>query len=212
MRFARSITAALMAAALAACSVLPKGETVDTYRLPASSLPAAAVGKGTGKEVGWALRVNAPYSGPLLDSTRIAVAPPGAPIGAFRGARWSDRAPLLLRDRLVDAFRDDGRVRAVSSDASRLHADLELDGDLRAFESEYRDGQPRVRILFEARLVQGGSRRILASRRFEVAEPAADASVGAAVAAFGQAGDRLARGVVDWTLQRSADLPAGGGR
>ena len=88
----------------------------------------------------------------------------------------------------------------MSSDESRLQADLELDGDLRAFNSEYQNGRPVVRILFEARLVDSSSRRILASQRFEANQAAGDTSVPAIVSAFGLAGDQLARDVLQWTL------------
>jgi cholesterol transport system auxiliary component len=59
-----------------------------------------------------------------------------------------------------------------------------------------------ARILLEARLVQSGSLRILASRRFEVNQAASDTSVAAVVNAFGQAGDQLTRELLDWTLER----------
>ena len=190
----RLLAALLLIGSLAACSVLPKSQVLSIYRLPASSLPSHDT------SADWALRVNKPYSSQLLDSTRIAVLPPGDQISAYQGVRWSDRAPLLLRDRLIAGFIDDGRIAAISSDESRLHADLELDGDLRAFHSEYQNGRPAARILFEARLVQSGSLRILASRRFEVSQAASDTSVPAVVNAFGQAGDQLAREVLEWTL------------
>lgn len=190
------IAALLLTGSLTACSVIPKSQALSTYRLPASSLPSHAV------SADWALRVNKPYSSQLLDSTRIAVVPPGDQISAYQGVRWSDRAPVLLRDRLIDALLDDGRLRAISSGESRLHADLELDGDLRAFHSEYQSGRPAARILFEARLVESGSLRILASRRFNVSQAASDTSVPAVVSAFGQAGDQLAREVLEWTLSQ----------
>ena len=192
----RLLATLLLIGSLSACSILPKSQVLSIYRLPASSLPNHAV------SADWALRVNKPYSSQLLDSTRIAVLPPGDQISAYQGVRWSDRAPLLLRDRLIDAFLDDGRLKAVSSDDSRLQADLELDGDLRAFHSEYQNGRPAARILFEARLVQSGSLRILASRRFEVSQAARDTSVPAVVNAFGQASDQLAREVLEWTLSQ----------
>ena len=192
----RLLATLLLIGSLSACSILPKSQVLSIYRLPASSLPNHAV------SAAWALRVNKPYSSELLDSTRIAVLPPGDQISAYQGVRWSDRAPLLLRDRLIDAFLDDGRLKAVSSDDSRLQADLELDGDLRAFHSEYQNGRPAARILFEARLVESGSLRILASRRFEVSQAARDTSVPAVVNAFGQAGDQLARAVLEWTLNQ----------
>ena len=192
----RQLATLLLIGSLSACSILPKSQVLSIYRLPASSLPNHEV------SADWALRVNKPYSSQLLDSTRIAVLPPGDQISAYQGVRWSDRAPLLLRDRLIDAFLDDGRLKAVSSDDSRLQADLELDGDLRAFNSEYQNGRPAARILFEARLVESGSLRILASRRFEVSQTASDTSVPAVVNAFGQAGDQLAREVLEWTLNQ----------
>ena len=76
------------------------------------------------------------------------------------------------------------------------------DGDLRAFQSEYQNGRPAARILLEARLVESGSLRILASRRFEVSQPASDTTVPAVINAFGQAGDQLAREVLEWTVQQ----------
>lgn len=196
MSHLRLLAVILLTGSLAACSVLPKSQVLSTYRLPASSLPSHET------SANWALRVNTPYSSQLLDSTRIAVVPPGDQISAYQGVRWSDRAPLLLRDRLIDAFLDDGRLKAVSSDANRLQADLELDGDLRAFNSEYQNGRPGAHILFEARLVESGSLHILASRRFEVSQVASDTSVPAVVNAFGQAGDQLAREVLEWTLNQ----------
>ena len=192
----RLFAALLLLGSLAACSVLPKSQVLSTYRLPASNLPSHAA------SANWTLRVNTPFSSQLLDSTRIAVVPPGGQISAYQGVRWSDPAPMLLRDRLIDAFLDDGRLKAVSSDESRLQADLELDGDLRSFHSEYQNGQPVTRIRFEARLVQSGSRRILASHRFNVSQAANDTSVPAVVSAFGQAGDQLAREVLEWTLSQ----------
>ena len=196
MSLFRPLLALLLSGLLGACSILPKSEVLSIYRLPAQPLasqPPAA---------NWALRVNKPYSSQLLDSTRIAVLPPGDQISAYQGVRWSDRAPLLLRDRLIDAFRDDARIAAVSSDDSRLHAELELSSDLRAFHSEYRDGRAEARILLDVRLVQSGSLRILASRRFAVSQAAADTSVGAVVQAFGLAADQLAEELVSWTLEQ----------
>ncbi len=190
----RPLLALLLLGLLGACSILPEREVIAVYRLPASPLASQAA------VVDWALRVNTPYSSQLLDSTRIAVLPPGDQISAYQGVRWSDRAPLLLRDRLIDAFRDDARIAAVSSDDSRLHADLELAADLRAFHSEYRDERPVARIQLDVRLVQSGSLRILASQRFTASQTASDTSINAVVQAFGLAADRLSGDLVNWTL------------
>ncbi|MDD1506755.1 ABC-type transport auxiliary lipoprotein family protein [Pseudomonas sp. CNPSo 3701] len=189
--------ALLLTGLLSACSVLPKGEPLEVYLLP-SNLPVRAAGK---QRESWSLRVNRPQSSQLLDSPRIAVLPQGDRISAYQGARWSDRAPALFRDRLIGALLDDGRVGAVSSDDSRLQADLELSSDLRAFQSEYRNGRPEVHILLDARLVQAGNQRILASRRFEVRQIAGDTAVESVVKTFGAANDQLSRQLIDWVVQ-----------
>ena len=189
--------ALLLTGLLSACSVLPKGEPLEVYLLP-SNLP---VRTADALRESWSLRVNRPQSSQLLDSPRIAVLPEGDRISAYQGARWSDRAPALFRDRLIGAFLDDGRVGAVSSDDSRLQADLELSSDLRAFQSEYRNGRPEVHILLDARLVQAGNQRILASRRFEVRQIAGDTAVESVVKTFGAANDQLSRQLIDWVVE-----------
>ncbi|MCY1440199.1 ABC-type transport auxiliary lipoprotein component [compost metagenome] len=130
--------------------------------------------------------------------------PDGDRISAYQGVRWDDRGTLLLRDRLIDAFRADGRIGAVSSDDSRLATDLVLAGDLRAFQGEYRAGRVEVHILLEARLVQSGTRRMLASQRFEVREEVGGTAPAQVVTAFGRAADRLSAQVLDWTLAQGA--------
>ncbi|WP_192980384.1 ABC-type transport auxiliary lipoprotein family protein [Pseudomonas sp. EggHat1] len=184
----------LAAGLLGACSILPQSEPLDIYLLPGAALPAQT------QRVGWSLRVNSPVSNQLLDGTRIVVLPEPGRVNTYQGVRWSERTPQLLRGRLLDAFHDDGRIQALSNEEQRLQADLELVSDLRSFHSQYRDGIPEALIQLDARLVDARDQRILASRRFSVSQPASDTSVASVVAAFGQAGDRLSRELVDWTL------------
>ncbi|WP_430391364.1 ABC-type transport auxiliary lipoprotein family protein [Dyella sp. 20L07] len=185
---------------LAACSVLPKAESPDIYRLPATPLPHAQA-----HAVNWSLRINTPQAERMIDSSRITVLPQGDVVSVYKGARWSDSATTLLRNRLMDAFRDDGRIAALSSDDSSLQADYSLSGDLRSFQSEYQGGQPVVVIRFDARLVQNNGLRIVATRRFEITQPVGSTAVPQVVAAFGQASDQLASQLVTWTLQQPPD-------
>ena len=179
---------------LGACSILPQSEPLDIYLLPGAALPAQT------QRVDWSLRVNSPVSSQLLDGTRIVVLPEPGRVNTYQGVRWSERTPQLLRGRLLDAFQDDGRVQALSNEEQRLQADLELVSDLRSVHSQYRDGGAEALIQLDVRLVDGRDQRILAIRRFSVSQPASDTSIAAVVKAFGQAGDRLSRELVDWTL------------
>ena len=185
---------------LPACTILPKAEPLDVYLLPASAaVPATAT-----QVAPWALRIARPAAGVHLSGQRIAVVPEDNRVSVYKGAGWSDPAPVLVRNRLLDAFRVDGRVAALSSDDRQLQADFELDSDLRAFQSEYRDGRAEAVLRLDARLVHTATRRIVASRSFALRAPATDTAVPAVVQAFGAAADRLAAEVVEWTVREGS--------
>ncbi|EPL08345.1 ABC-type transport auxiliary lipoprotein family protein [Pseudomonas sp. CF161] len=186
-----------------ACSILPKGEPVDVYRLPVAQV---AANKGTGQVQHWSLRVAKPVAGDALNNARIAVLPEGNLISSYKNSRWSDPAPILLRNRLLDGFQRDGRVPLLSTDDSNLQADFELGGELQAFQSQYQGNAVEVVIGLDARLVRGYDQKILASKRFEVRQPLNDPKVPAVVAGFGQAGDALSRQVVDWAVAQGSAL------
>lgn len=197
MRLPARLFAATAIALLGACSVLPKSEPQEIYRLPATPLP-----HDNAVPVNWSLRIDTPNAERMLDSSRITVLPQGDTVSVYKGARWSDTATTLLRNRFVDAFRDNGRIAALSSDESSLQADYSLSGDLRAFQSVYENGQPVVVIRLDARLVQNSGLRIVATHRFDIHQPVGGTSVPQVVAAFGQATDALAGQLVSWTLQQ----------
>lgn len=199
---------ALAALLLPACTILPKAEPVDVYLLPSAASVAAPVGQAA-QAAPWSLRIARPAAGVHLSGQRIVVVPGDNRVSVYKGAGWSDPAPVLVRDRLLDAFRADGRIAALSSDDRQLQADLELDSDLRAFHSEYRDGRPEAVLRLDARLVHTATRRIVASQSFEQRVPASDAAVPAVVQAFGSAGDRLAAEVVEWTVREGAGQAGG---
>ncbi|POM12334.1 ABC transporter [Pseudomonas sp. WP001] len=194
MKRAYRIIAPVAFALMSACSILPKPDPSDVYRL-ASIQP---VSQGT--PVSWSLRVTKPQTSEFLDSPRIAVVPNGDLISSYAHSRWSDPAPVLLRNRLLDGFQRDGRVTLLSTDETNLQADYELGGQLQAFQSEYHGTAVEVVIRLDARLVRGSDQRIIASRRFEVRQQVGDTKVPSVVAAFGQAGDQLNRQVVDWVV------------
>jgi cholesterol transport system auxiliary component len=181
-----------------ACSILPKAEPADVYRLPAvqSSAPTPR-----GSALPWSLRLAKPHASEALNSPNIAVIPQGDLISSYKASRWSDPAPTLLRNRLFDGFQRDGRVQLLSTDDSNLQADFELGGELQAFQTEYQGNAVEVVIRLDARLVRN-DQRIIASRRFEVRQPLNDAKVPAVVAGFGQASDKLTGQVIGWTVEQ----------
>jgi cholesterol transport system auxiliary component len=181
---------------LSSCSVLPKAETLEIYQLPPSSI----VPSTQGNSGAWALRIATPRSSQVTDSVRVLVLRDNR-ISAYKGIRWSDPAPVLLRNRLARAFRTDGRFSSVSSGDDDLPTGLELGGDLSKFQVEYRNDMPAVNIEFYAILVQSAPYRIVATRRFEIGQPTEGKGMREVMAAFGKATDKLAAEIIEWTLQ-----------
>ncbi|WP_095159031.1 ABC-type transport auxiliary lipoprotein family protein [Pseudomonas sp. Irchel 3E13] len=195
MSLASRLTLALLISLSSACSILPQAENAEVYRLP-----AAVAASSTSAPVSWSLRVNKPLASDIFNVPRIAVVPQGDQISSYKGARWTDPAPTLLRNRILDAFQRDGRVPRLSADDSNLQADYELVGELQAFQSEYSAQGISVVIRLDARLVEGRTQRILASRHFEVRQPQADKEIPAVVSGLGQVTDRLMAQLLDWTV------------
>ncbi|QKV61565.1 membrane integrity-associated transporter subunit PqiC [Pseudomonas sp. 43A] len=188
---------------ISACSILPQPEPSDVYRLPAAQAPASASSVATQH---WSLRLNKLQASEALNRPTIAVIPQGDVISSYKGSRWSDPAPVLVRNRLLDGFARDGRVTLLSTDDSNFAADLELGGNLQAFQTEYQGTQASVVVRVDALLVRGYDQRILASRRFEERQPLGDVQVPAVVAGFGQASDRLTAKVVAWAVDQGQKL------
>lgn len=186
---------------LGGCSLLPKAEQVQTYLLPSSQIKASS------ESLAKSLSISRPQASLTLDSTRIAVVPHGSEISNYKGARWSNPAPALLRDHLLAAFQNDGRFTALSSDMQHLHSDYQLMGNLLAFQGEYRDGRPEASIRLDARLVRSLDQSVLASRSFVIRQPSQDSQVPAVVQAFGQASDLLAEQLLEWTTSQIRKAP-----
>lgn len=187
---------------LGACSVLPTAEPTDVYLLPRGDQAPAS----TGAPFAGSIRIVKPQASQTLDSTNIAVAPKGALLSTYKGARWSDPSPALLRNRLLDVFQSDGRIAALSSDDDNLRADFELGGVLQAFQSQYTAKGVEIVVRFDARLVDS-RQKIIASKRFEIHQPAAGTDVPSVVAAFGKASDLLGSQLLGWSLEQARLQP-----
>jgi cholesterol transport system auxiliary component len=189
------ISSLLLACLLSACSLLPTSEQVQIYRLP--TITSA---HNQAETLNWSLRLMTPHTNQTLDSVRIAVIPEGNLITNYKGIRWSERAPVLLRDRLLDAFQTDGRLQTITSDTSTFNVDVELTSELSAFQSEYRNGKPEIRIILDMHLVNSQSQQVITSHRFDVRQSSKNSDTKSVVQAFGLACDSLSREVVDWTI------------
>lgn len=192
---------------VSSCSILPATENLEIYQLPA----AESASHLSGDSLPWTLRLATPYSSYITDSPRVLALRQGNQLSSYKGIRWSDPAPVLLRNRLVAAFRADGRFNSVSNgnSSNNLATDLELGGDLSAFQVEYTNSGPQATIRFYATLSQPLRNRIVAARSFEVSEPVQSRGTSEIITAFGLSADRLAAEIIDWTTRQGMVLQAG---
>ena len=197
----RALATALCVAMLAsACSILPEREIVQTWQPPETTRVHAATAAP------FSLRVDTPNVSGMLDQNGIVVMPEPGQVSVYKGARWSESPALLVRGRLVDAFMA-AKLPSVTTDDDHFSSDYTLNGDLRAFQSEYRAGSPVVVVRYDAQLRRGGSRSVLARRSFVVTKQPSGTQVPAVVAAFGAADDDLAQQVVTWALGAAQQAP-----
>ena len=192
---------ALFAVMLTGCSILPKSEPQTVYALPETETADQSVSTSSAQPL--SLRVQTPYSNRMLNSSRIVVRPDNSEISVYKGVRWGDPAPVLLRNRLVNAFRTQAAIASVTNDSTHIMSDLELGSDLNRFQVEYKDGVPTVYIQLDAFLVNPAGSHIIASQRFSVKQPVNGKEVPDVVHTFGEAADRLAVDVVAWVLKHS---------
>jgi cholesterol transport system auxiliary component len=190
---------------LSACSILPTTKLVHIYKLPTTTND----NKPQTAKLNWSLRINTPHASQQLDSVRIVVIPTGNQINSYQGVRWSERAPILLRDRILDTFQRNDRINIITSDNTSFNVDAELTSDLHAFQSEYHNGKPEVRIQIDMYLVENKNQRVLASHRFDVLIASKNADIESVMQAFGLASDNLSHEIEAWTqtaLVKSKEL------
>jgi cholesterol transport system auxiliary component len=186
-----------IALAPAGCSVLPGGSAPPKlYTLtPATNFPPG------GSDVAWQLLIDEPASAAALDTERIALSRSPTTVDYFADAAWTDRAPLMVQELLVQSFENSGRIAAVARQSLTLRADYLLRPELRHFEADYGTAAtPEAHVQIAVKLVKASDRTIVASRRFDAKAPAAQNSMPAIVDAFNAAFHQVARQIVDWAL------------
>ena len=179
---------------MSACSVLPESEPLTTSQLPAPRLATSSQ-----PPLPHSLRIITPAASYALQTPRIMVTPEGNILTSYQGARWTDPNPVLLREHLVQAFQQSGSFKSVSTEVHALQTDIQLYSDLRQFQTLYQGDRVSAIIELDAKLVDPGSRGVIASRHFRVSQPLTDTAVPAVVDGLSSAADTLAQQLLDWS-------------
>lgn len=154
--------------------------------------------------VGYQLVVTVPDAPQSLDSARIALARSPTTIDYFANSAWTDRAPVMVQDLLVESFENTRKIVSVGRDTSGLRADYVLLTDLRDFEARYYEGTnkpPQVRVRLTAKLIKMPEREIIGGLDAVKLADAEHNDIDSIVAAFGEATGNAMKMIVQWTLR-----------
>lgn len=199
----RAALAAVAALALAGCAAIPGtlagiAEPTSLYILtPKSTFPEVP-------QVTRQLVVEAPTAAAGINTDRIAVQPNPLSMEFFGGARWVDRAPLMVQTLLIETFENSRGIAAVGRSAVGLRADFTLVTDLREFQARVRPDDPQgpveVLVRLNLKVVDSYDDRIVGSESFQQVARAASNDMLDVVAAFDEALGRAMRDSVIWSL------------
>nr|WP_246329516.1 ABC-type transport auxiliary lipoprotein family protein [Chthonobacter rhizosphaerae] len=183
------------AAGLSACAALGGGGAPpDIYDL---TVPASIEDAGGGRTTAQIL-VPAPSAIDALNTTRVVVRPSGAQIAYFPGTSWSDELPSLVQAKLVRAFEDSGKAKAVGRPGESLAIDYQVIVDIRAFELDIAGGRT-AHVALGVKLLDDRSGQVRATRVFDARVPARSDAPADAIAALDAAAGQAFTEIVAWT-------------
>lgn len=182
---------------LAACSAPLGGSSPpQLYTLSPQKEFPPTLPKTTGQ-----LLIEAPSAPGGLDTERIALMKTAISLDYFAGTAWTDRAPLMVQNLLVESFENTGKIAAIDRESLALRADYVLEPDLRDFTAIYSGSEaPTVRVRIGLKLVRLPEKEIVAMRTVSADAPAQQNSVPAVVEAFNTALHQVIGDAVAWTL------------
>ena len=182
-----------------ACASLTGTRESFTVYSPRYEAPANVA---RGRPVDWQLAIDTPLASDALDTSRMLVMPTPGALETYKGGRWADTPPLVLRGLLIEAFQETGRIAGVGALTSGIHADYTLTIDLYDFEVQYRDGAPHAVIRLNVKLNDASTNRVRTAKTFEADEPVSGTTAGDAAAAFDRTIDTLLAEIVRWTIDQ----------
>lgn len=177
----------------------------DVYALSPKSTFAADLPRVESQIV-----VEEPTADASVNTDRVAIKPNPLQVQYFSGARWVDRAPLVVQRLMVESFENTGKVGAVSQSSVGLRADYTLVTDLREFQAELQAGAPAqgpnarpivARVRLNVKVIREPQGLIVGSRAFYASQESAAPDMLSVAGAFDDALGRAMREAVEWTVR-----------
>jgi cholesterol transport system auxiliary component len=158
------------------------------------------------------LLIERPDAPAELDTSRIALSNTPTTLDYFADAAWTDRAPAMVQQLLLESFEQSGKITAVSRDIAALRADYLLLSELRRFTAIYdvANAPPTVFVRILVRLVKMPDRTIIGQQGAERRVAAPRNGMVTIVETFDDALGGVMKDLVEWTLHGMYE--DGGGR
>ena len=154
----------------------------------------------------WQLVVPEPTALLAVNSDKIKLRPSAtAETTDIADARWSDNAPILLQEKIIQSFENAGYSKSVSRPRDGFEAGYQLLLDIRVF-SLSTAGSPVGEIEFEAKVL-GTDGKIIAAKTFKDSAPASGTDAPATAAALSEAFDKATAALVPWTVETINSAP-----
>jgi cholesterol transport system auxiliary component len=144
------------------------------------------------------LSVALPTALQALDSERVVVQPQPGVINYLGGTRWSDRLPRLVQARIVEAFENGKRIRAVVRGGGQFRSDYQLATEIREF-GVIIASEPTAVVEISARIVNERTGRVVASQAFTGRADTTAVDGASATAAINTAFGTVLIDLVRWT-------------
>ena len=208
-RIPRGIVLAALAAAAAACTLLPAPKATPRTTFLLGPEPGGAGAATAPCDGGTAtLLVTLPREEPGFDTARMAYLPRPNAVSYYANSQWADTPARMLAPMIALALERTGCWRAVVRTPTSVAADYRLDTEDLVLGQEFFSRPARARLALRAVLVDVREERVVAARRFEAAEDAPEGDAGGGAAAAGRAAAKLVASLAAWageSLPRPAD-------
>jgi cholesterol transport system auxiliary component len=185
---------------LAGCSVLPapRSDPVTLHVLLADG-PHDVAPRGAG-----VIEVGTPRAAAGFDTPQMAYVARRYDVDYFATHRWVDTPPRMLAPLLVRALERTQAFAAVVTPSSGVTGDFRLDTELLRLQQDFVTRPSRAEVVLRAQLTDVRARRVVATRRFEDAEPAGTDDAAGGVAAANAALQRVLVRLVAFCIEAAS--------
>jgi len=174
------------------------GGGAEAAKAPLYDLTAVKDFPPLAEQPSWQLVIPEPSALLALNTDKMTVRPQGAAESTdIPNAKWTDAAPVLLQEKILQSFENAGYSRAVSRPKDGFEAGFQLLLDIRSF-SLIDGDEPVGEVAFEAKVL-GPDGKIVAAKTFKGTAPASGIDAAAAASAMNAAFDQTAKELVPWT-------------